>query len=197
MLHYIYKTFSDDGLYYIGRHTTKYNDSYLGSGNWVKRCKRKGVKLQRVILEYCSTQKELIKREHEILKEHIDIETNMNEKTDSDGWTSETARRVGPKNGMYGKKHTKETIEKMRQNRKGKNVGHTRNVGENNPMFGKVKSEETRKKISEALKGIVRSEETRKKLSESSRGRVASEETRKKMSEARKEYLRRKKDGIQ
>jgi hypothetical protein len=87
------------------------------------------------------------------LKKHINNPLNKNEKTDSDGWTSETAGRFGEKNGMYGKKHSSESIELMKKNRKNKNVGHTRNKGVNNPNYGKTISEETRKKISDSLKG--------------------------------------------
>ena len=65
MKHYIYKTYSEDGYYYIGRHSTKYNDSYQGSGNWVKKCKRDEIKLKTEILEYCSSTDELKKREYE------------------------------------------------------------------------------------------------------------------------------------
>ena len=58
MKHYIYKTYSEDGYYYIGRHSTKYNDSYKGSGNWVKKCKQDEIKLKTEILEYCSSTDE-------------------------------------------------------------------------------------------------------------------------------------------
>jgi|TARA_R110000796_G_scaffold14329_4_gene46776 hypothetical protein len=156
--HYIYKTSVKDGRYYIGRHSTKYNDSYQGSGNWIKDCQKNNIKLDTEILEYCSSTDELITKEHEYLKEHISNTMNMNEKTDSSGWTSETAAFFGEKNGMYGKKHTPESIRLMKENRKGKNVGHTRNVGENNPMFGKkrVHSAETKRKISESRKRFLK-----------------------------------------
>ena len=153
MKHYIYKTYSEDGYYYIGRHSTKYNDSYKGSGNWIKKCKRDDIKLKTEILEYCSSTDELKKREYEYLKENINNPLNKNEKTDSDGWTSETAGRFKEKNGMYGKKHSLQSIKLMKENRKGKNVGHTRNEGVNNPNYGKTMSEETKNKISESLKG--------------------------------------------
>jgi len=71
------------------------------------------------------------------------------------GWfhTPGLQSRPGVLNGMYGKKHTPETIAKMKANRKGKDVGHTRNQGKNNPMYGKGCTEERRQKISNALKG--------------------------------------------
>ena len=81
---------------------------------------------------------------------------------------------LGEKNPFYGKKHSKESIEIMRQKKIGKEVseetrkklsisGKGKMVGEKNPnwgkkgelspRFGKSHSEETRKKISEHMKG--------------------------------------------
>jgi hypothetical protein len=164
MKHYIYKTFRENGQYYIGRHSTNnLNDGYQGSGKWVKDCISSGIKLQTEILEFCDTVEVLKEKEHEYLKEHHNKEHNMNFLIGSDGWCSHDVSgeknffyknpRIGELNGMYGKKHKPETIEKMKQNRKGKNIGHTRNNGVNNPNYGKTMSEETKNKISESLKG--------------------------------------------
>jgi len=164
MKHFIYKTFRENGQYYIGRHSTNnINDGYQGSGKWVKDCLSDGIELKTEILQFCESSQELKEVEHEYLKEHYNKKNNMNFLIGSDGWCSEDVTgeknffynnpRLGELNGMYGKKHKPETIEKIKQNRKGKNVGHTRNVGENNPMYGRKKSEETRKKISDRLKG--------------------------------------------
>ena len=49
----------------------------------------------------------------------------------------------GSNNGMYGKKHTEESKQKMSINSKGKNIG------EKNGMYGKHHTEESRKKNSE------------------------------------------------
>lgn len=107
--------------------------------------------------------------------------------------------RTGNKNGMFGKKHTPETIEKMRLAKEGKYEGeknpffgktHTEEIrkllsethiglqaGENNPMFGKTHTEETRKFLSEINKGKTwfkgkhHTEEAKKKISESKIGK--------------------------
>lgn len=50
----------------------------------------------------------------------------------------------GEGNSMYGRKHSKESIVKMKENRKYKNMG------EDNPMYGRKHSEETIQKIREA-----------------------------------------------
>lgn len=54
------------------------------------------------------------------------------------------------KNPMYGKKHSEETIVKMRNKK----------LGENNPMYGKHLSAESKEKLSKALKGRKLSELT-------------------------------------
>jgi len=52
-------------------------------------------------------------------------------------------RNKGVKNGMYGKKHSQETIEIIK----------IKNSGENNHFFGKTHTEEAKEKISKANKG--------------------------------------------
>ena len=154
MKHFIYKTSDFNGNYYIGRHSTdNINDGYQGSGNWIKKCQKVGIKLLTEIIEYCDTVDNLKEIEHQYLVKYINDILNRNEKVDSDGWTPETSAFFGEKNGMFGKKHSDKTIAKMRANRKDKNIGHTRNKGVNNPNYGKTRSEETKNKISEALKG--------------------------------------------
>lgn len=75
---------------------------------------------------------------------------------------------------MYGRKHTKETREKISKSLS----------GEKHPHFGIPKSEETKKKIGEAQKGKIISEESKKKMSEA--GKNLSDKSRKNISEAAK-----------
>lgn len=79
---------------------------------------------------------------------------------------------AGPNNPFFGKKHSEESIEKMRNARKGKKQSVESNKkrsetlsGSNNPFFGKKHSEETKKKISKKNKGKKASNELKKKLS--------------------------------
>lgn len=61
--------------------------------------------------------------------------------------------RKGQGNSFYGKKHTPETIEKIKQaNARTKEIRSAKLKGENNGMFGKKHSPEIRAKISEAFK---------------------------------------------
>jgi hypothetical protein len=94
-----------------------------------------------------------------------------------------TPKARGERHGMYGKKHSEESLAKMRKSQKG------RLVGKRHPFYGKTHSEETRKKISDNRKGKgvgsnnpffgkKHSAETREKISALQIGRKASEETR-------------------
>ena len=78
-----------------------------------------------------------------------------------------SASRTGERNGMFGKKHSTEAIEKMRN-------GQTRGGQKHK---GKILSEETRQKISAAVSAYQKANP-----------RQVSDETRRKMSEARKKY---------
>lgn len=65
---------------------------------------------------------------------------------------------AGTKNNMYGKKHTKISLNKMSSNRRGKMVGC------DNHNFGGLK-ESTKKKLSNGMKGRKASEKTKLKMS--------------------------------
>lgn len=100
-------------------------------------------------------------------------------------------RCKNPENcSMYGKHHSEETKQKMKNN-------HADISGKNNPNYGKHHSEETRRKMSEGQKNRPPiSEKTRKRMSEINKGennpmygKHPSEETLKKMSEAQKGHL--------
>lgn len=69
--------------------------------------------------------------------------------------------QTGENHPMYGKHHTEDTKEKIRNARKGsyltdetKEKLSKANSGSNNPFYGKKHTEESRKKMSESLRGI-------------------------------------------
>lgn len=100
--------------------------------------------------------------------------TSLNKKYDS--MTLEERRvkygHKGSKNGMYGRKHSIESIAKMRRAKLGK-TAHNKGkpmsdaqkakmsaiakgrVGEKNPFYGRNHSEEARRKIAEARRGVT------------------------------------------
>lgn len=168
MYHFIYKTKSKSGKYYIGRHsTTRLDDGYFGSGKWIRSIKDKS-DLTREIIEYCS-EETLHDREQYHLSENVGKENCMNFNFSSVGFSS----------GKLNPAHTQE--EKERRS--------LRALGENNP----TKRPEVRKKMSESqkgrpslMKGKKMSEQGRKNISEARKGIKLSEEGRKKISEARK-----------
>lgn len=76
-------------------------------------------------------------------------------------------RMSGENNPFYGKKHTKENIDKMKKNRKDTS-------GKNNPMYGKHHTKEAKEKMSQEKKGVLLSDEHKAKL----RGRTAEKNSR-------------------
>ena len=111
------------------------------------------------------------------------------------GWipTEETRRKIGLANkttpkasgeshGMYGKKHTAESLDKMKASQ------NARQWGEKHPFYGKHHSDETKAKISNSRKGKLQgeanpffgkthTEESRAKISKAGIGRKVSLET--------------------
>ena len=88
MIHFIYKTTSTSGKYYIGRHsTTNINDGYLGSGKWIKSIKNKSI-LVREILAIVPTFDELLLLEEKFITEHISDINNMNYNNQSIGFAT-------------------------------------------------------------------------------------------------------------
>ena len=119
----------------------------------------------------------------------------------------------GEKNGMYGKKHIPENIEKFRKRANNlvnnnllyytdENGDRVRRSfkGKNNARYGAVLTDETKKKISEAHKKFNRDNPDKKRYGKDnpmygitgenhpSYGRKNSEETKKKMSEQKKQF---------
>jgi group I intron endonuclease len=78
--------------------------------------------------------------------------------------------------GGSGGKHSKESIQKMREAR----------LGEKNHNYGKTPSEETRQKLREANLGKTLSEETKEKISKAKIGKTLSQESKQKMSDSKK-----------
>jgi len=106
----------------------------------------------------------------------------------------------GEEHPMFGKHHTEETIEKIRENQNfteesRKKISESKK-GEKNPMFGlkgelnpnygKHHSEETIEKIRKASLGREKSDEEREKLSKSLMGHEVTEETKRKIGEKQK-----------
>ena len=166
MYHFIYKTKSKSGKYYIGRHSTiKLDDGYFGSGKWIRSIKDK-FELTREIIEYCS-EETLLDREQYYLSENVGKENCMNFNLSPVGFSS----------GALNPAHTQEEKKRRSLRALGDNNPTKRpevrkkmsdsQKGRPSPQKGKPMSEEGRKNISKARKGIKYSEEGRKKLSES------------------------------
>lgn len=84
---FTYKTFTNSGKYYVGRHSTNnINDGYQGSGKWIKLCKNTNNKLVTEFLEFYATYDELLIAEQKLLDEHINNSLCMNFNNRSSGF---------------------------------------------------------------------------------------------------------------
>jgi len=169
MYHFIYKTTSKSGKYYIGRHSTKkLDDYYFGSGKWIRSLKNKD-ELTREILLFCE-ESELKEKEQLFLQENVGKENCMNFNLSSCGFSS----------GKLNPAHTEK--EKIKRSIRFKGI--------NNPS----KRPEVRKKMSDAhkgkpspIKGMKLSDEAKKNMADARVGLKFSEEGRKKLSWRRKQ----------
>ena len=131
---------------------TKYFTSSKRVKGLIKRYGKKSFIFE--IRKTFKTQQESIKWENKVLKRmkviYRDDFLNLTDNKSIDPTHLSRimmGKRKGKDNYMFGKKHSKETIRKMKLSIKGKRKG------ENNPMFGKKHSKETKDKIRLALIG--------------------------------------------
>lgn len=169
MYHYIYKTTSQSGKYYIGRHSTKnLEDGYLGSGKWVRGITDKTT-LTKEILEFFDSFEELKDAESRYISENIGREGCMNFNNSSVGFAS----------GLLNPAHSKEERERR----------SIRASGENNPMKNPevaAKAATSQRGKIPVNKGVPMTPEQKRKVSEGRTGCKYSEEGKRKLSESRK-----------
>ena len=175
---YIYKiTNKLNNKVYVGkRQKPQFETWYWGSGVHISNAIKKYGKenFSREILEWCDSSEQLCEREKFWIKE-LDAKNSVAGYNISDG--GDGVSLPGNLNGMYGKKASEESRQKM-------SMAHPKSYP---PEFGA--------KISKSLKGHTFSKETREKISNANKGQKAwnkgqknpySKETTKKMSESAK-----------
>jgi len=174
----IYKVINKiNGKIYVGKDTHD-NQAYLGSGVLIKRAVNKYGKdsFMKKIIEHCATVNELNKREifwighleclhpkgYNILIGSTggDTISNNPRKEEIKRTMSKAGKkRIGDKNGFYGKHHTLDTIRKIVS--KDRYSSHNKETcscvacrstrglmsGENNPMFGRQHTPESIEKM--------------------------------------------------
>lgn len=176
--HYVYYSYEEFGRGYIGCRTCKCHpeeDEYLGSYH-----DETFKPSHKIILETFSTREEALQAEVNLHKfynvdENPHFANKARQKTTGFYYAE---KKFGEENPFYGKKHSKETREKLSKSSKGR--PGVKKYGEDNHFHGKNHSPETIKLIRQ------KTLEQFKTLGHPFQGRKHSEETKKKMSEDRK-----------
>jgi len=103
--HTVYKvTDPISGKYYIGKHTTtNLNDSYKGSGDWIRKGNINKEKLKKEILCIVESEEEAYEMEEKIVSKHLNNTFNMNKMIGGFGFDSrpkseEHKRKIGLSN---------------------------------------------------------------------------------------------------
>jgi hypothetical protein len=178
--YYIYKTTNlVNGKQYIGKHYGELNDSYLGSGKIFKQALAKYGKenFKKEILYISQDNEENNIKEKEYIKFYNAVESdlfyNLHEGGDGGNNNEKISKSLsGSNHPMYGKHHSEETKEKLRQSslkywtEEKRKLRSEQYSGEGNPMYGRKKSAESeQKRIQHTDFSAYRNEEYRKKMS--------------------------------
>lgn len=190
---YLYvKTHQDTGLKYLGQ-TSKDPHTYLGSGlYWLKHLRKHGTNISTEVLLETTNKTEL--------KEKGIYYSQLWNIVESKEWANLTEEKGDGGNIVGGRKHSPESIQKMKDIHKGKvfSEEHKRNLsiahkntrtGKDNHFFGKQHSEEAKKKMSDKLTGKIRTDEFKQNLSKLYKGKPKgpmSEETKRRISETKR-----------
>jgi len=149
MITYLYvKTHTITGLKYLGKTSKADPHKYLGSGKyWRQHLKKHGNHYTTEILKEC---------QHPAMIEYWGLYySDLWNIVDSDEWANLTPEVGaggafhGEKNGMYGKRHSEESIAKMKVKQRENALKRQPTIGEKNGHHGKKHSEEARAKMRE------------------------------------------------
>jgi len=149
--HFVYVTTDiSTGKFYIGKHnSTNEHDSYVGSGVWVKNCKKSGIKLTKTIVANCQSENDAYKFEKTLVFALRKKYPNLCMNFADGGRGSIASTMVGRPAPMLGKKHNDETKHKIAE------WGKINKVKEKHHFFGKFHSETSKQKMSLSHKKIA------------------------------------------
>ena len=192
--HVVYKTINlVNNKIYIGYHSTNnINDTYLGSGKWLRRAVEKygPENFKREILHIFEDRETALKKEVELVDQTFVKRDDTYNLVPGGG----TCILCGPDHGFYGKKHSPETLKKISDNLRNSAVERFANYTpeEHEDLMKRIHTPEAKKKRSMSLKGqkksaehvdkINRNPEKIRKTAEKHRGMKRSTEARMKMS---------------
>lgn len=183
-----------NGKIYIGFHSTNdLDDGYMGSGKIIKIAIEKyGIEnFSKKYIEIFDNKEDAEKLEKELVNEDF-VKRKDNYNLSLGG---NVCILYGESNGFYGKTHTQETKEKIKQGllkKFGIKRKHPKEVIEKIKITSRKtwNDPEMKRKCSKRSSGRKHSEETKKKIGQKHKNKIVSEESKKKMSDAAKEKFK-------
>lgn len=171
--HIVYMTTSESSpKFYVGKHSTsKINDKYFGSGNWVKNCKKAGLVLRKDIIATFDSEDQAYEFEAEMVQAL---------KFDCPDFCMNFAS--GGRGGRLGIRNSPEAIRLVAEKNKGRVFSQASRDAISRALTGKKLSAKHREKLSKAKLGkkltglaLERSRNSIKKAVESTKRKIFSE----------------------
>lgn len=145
--YYIYLTTNQiNGKQYIGQHYGELDDSYIGSGNILKKAIKKYGKqnFTKKILEICLDYNSLNKAEKEWIKKYDAVNNNNFYNVADGGFNSNPCAGLSKEEENKRRKKLSEAAKGEKNHFYGQHI-----TGEDHPMWGKHHSEESKQKMRE------------------------------------------------
>ncbi len=182
------KTHQNTGLKYLCKTSRKSPHKYPGSGlYWRRHLDKHGYYFTTEIIKECQSNEEL--RYWGVYYSNLWNVTESNEWANLKSESGDGGSDPGIYNGMYGKHHSAESKEKIKNSNLGKiRTAETRQKMSKNHVgnTGKPLSDDAKQKISKAHKNRPKTEEHKQKIANANKGKVKSLEHRQKISLALK-----------
>jgi hypothetical protein len=168
--HLYIKTHNVTGLKYFGKTTSKDPYTYSGSGKyWLRHLHKYEFNFStKIVASFTKEQKEEMIEFALFFSEFYNIVeskewANLKPENGLDGGWPDSK---GENNPFYGKSHTKETKNKVRQTR----IDRGLNKPEKNGMYNRTHSQEARNKLKEYRTGLSMDHKTKDKISNTTKG---------------------------
>lgn len=171
-------TSKDTPRFYVGKHSTNnLNDSYMGSGKWVKSIRDKN-SLHKEILGVFDSEDEAYKFEEEMVEAL---------KFDSPDLCMNFVN--GGRRGRLNVPYSEESKRKMSERKKGKPLKPEHREAISRSLIGRIATKEHREKLSKSRSGKLHSLETKEKIRQAKISQYETTDLSEKVNASRKRWI--------